>query len=375
MNLSAETGDHRTLLVFSHEFPPHVGGAGVVAQQNARVLARTGYDVTVLTRQRPGAVLKSEYRVRAAPNYGKLWFLAFRKALEYSAFDVILLNDPAAIYTAGLFFDTALLERSICFVHGSEPELVLNTTNPIKKWTFFSNIYMRTIRRAKLVVCPSHYMKKKILEATNGLGINPSKFLVVYAGVDRNQFYHDPKKNFFQRWQIPEACTVLLSVSRVTEGKGYSEKIRIFEKLAVDDPDIYWIIVGSGGYSEKLETLINEKHLKGRVILAGTQPRECLRDFYSNADVFWLLSNQDECFGLVYLEAQACGLPVIGRNKAGVREAIRHNETGFLIDTEDECREIVAERKWKSIDRRQLGDFSNRFRMDDIASVVADTFS
>ena len=79
------------------------------------------------------------------------------------------------------------------------------------------------------------------------------------------------------------------------------------------------------------------------------------------ADCFWLLSNYDECLPLVYLEAQACGIPAIGRKKGGTQETIRNRRTGFLVKSDEECLEILLNREYRYIEKDALRDFSASF--------------
>ena len=88
-----------------------------------------------------------------------------------------------------------------------------------------------------------------------------------------------------------------------------------------------------------------------------------LRDFYSNSDVFWLLSNFDESLPLVYIEAQTCGCPVIGRNKGGVRETISKN-SGFLVENEFEAFQILKNKEYLKLKKENIIKFANQFNSD-----------
>ncbi|MBD3842802.1 MAG: glycogen/starch synthase, partial [Campylobacterales bacterium] len=112
----------KKILIFSHEFPPDIGGAGVVAEQNARALSKNGYSVTVLTKEQKVIKQSKEYRIIPVKSFGKLWFIMYRNSVDFDSFDLIFLNDPASVYVAGLFFNKKLLLKSIVFLQGTEPE-------------------------------------------------------------------------------------------------------------------------------------------------------------------------------------------------------------------------------------------------------------
>ena len=106
------------------------------------------------------------------------------------------------------------------------------------------------------------------------------------------------------------------------------------------------------------------------IIFEGAKNREELRYYYSNVDIFWLLSNFDESFGLVYLEAQACGCPAIGRNSAGVKEAINDGESGFLINSEDEVLDILKDKKYLKLKQEDVLSFSGKFKLDEQVKIL-----
>lgn len=359
------------ILIFSHEFPPDIGGAGVVAQQNARALAEAGNDVTVLTRDRK-INLENDliYTIKRIPTYGKLWFLTYKYAVDFSDYDMIILNDPASIYVAGLFFNKETFDKTIAFLHGSEPELIYQKCSPFQVITFFKFFYTSALTKVKHIVSVSYFMKEKFLNRTK-LHFLSSKIVVNYAGIDSKLFNPDQKGKLKSELSIDQDSQLLISVSRLVRKKGYPEMLNVFEKVLKADNKFYWIVVGSGDYLEDFKEEIKIRKLEGRIFLIGSKKRNELRYYYSNSDVFWLLSNYEESFGLSYIEAQACGIPAIGLNKYGVKEAISV-DTGFLIDSPDDIFEVLVDRKYKNILPESLKCFSDSFNHDRLAKKLLD---
>ena len=354
----------KNILIFSHEFPPDVGGAGAVAEQNASILSQMGYSVTVLTREREVSKYSTEYKIITVNSFSKLWFLAYRTIIDFSNFDLILLNDPASIYVAGMFFDKKTLSKSLVFLHGSEPETIFLHPKLTFKLTYFKHFYTKALQNCKYIVAVSRYMKDKFVEKTK-LSKFSERIIVNYAGVDMKLFYREKNEEFKSKYNIDSNKQVLLSVSRIVKEKGYFEMVEIFKKLVAVYEHYVWIIVGDGQDIDKLKKYVKDLKLDKFVIFEGNRSREKLRFYYSNADLFWLLSDFDESFGLVYLEAQACGCPVIGRNYAGLKEAVSNNKSGYLVDSKNEVLDILISKKYLTLKCDDVKGYARRFNLEE----------
>ncbi len=356
----------QNILIFSHEFPPDIGGAGIVAQQYANSFSQLGYNVTVLTRYQKyynnNNNSSIDYKIIMSKDYGKLWFLSYKNSINFSDFDLIILNDPAATYVAGLYFDETLFRKSVVFLHGTESEAIFKKPKLTMKLVFFKHFYTKTLNHCKQIVSVSNFMKNKFIKQTQLINLK-EKIIVNYTGIDKNEFYPSPNDIFKKKYAIPQNAQTILSVSRIIKEKGYYEMLEIFKKLILTDQGFRWIIVGTGNYLSELQNLVKTAKLEKYVIFTGGMPREMLRDFYSNSDVFWLLSNFDEALPLVYIEAQTCGCPVIGRNKGGVRETISKN-SGFLVENEFEVFQILKNKEYLKLKKENIIKFANQFNSD-----------
>jgi glycosyltransferase involved in cell wall biosynthesis len=132
-----------------------------------------------------------------------------------------------------------------------------------------------------------------------------------------------------------ENLDVLLYVGRIAKGKGVDKLIKILDHVVKAKPKTKLIIVGNdAGYLSTVKSLIQKYDLSKHVIFPGYISKTNLAKYYSLADLVIYPSRQ-EIFGLVILEAMACGKPVIGSDIMGPSEIIVDGKTGFTSNFED----------------------------------------
>jgi phosphatidylinositol alpha-1,6-mannosyltransferase len=135
----------------------------------------------------------------------------------------------------------------------------------------------------------------------------------------------------------------LLTVSRLDERKGHKIVID-----AIKDLDVKYTIIGSGEHEDEIKNKIKQAEVEDKVNMEGFVEEENLADYYQNADLFVMPSEyieetgNFEGFGIVYLEAQSYGLPVIASNEGGASDAMKDGKTGFLISpTSEQVKEKI----------------------------------
>jgi len=355
------------VLIFSNEYPPRGGGTGVVAQQFANGLStQLGYKVEVLTSKFKNIERNSDVVViHEIELVKKLWFYSYSK-FDFSSYDLIILNDPISIVTAGMFFNKDLLSKSICMLHGSEPEYTLDDKSLGKILFNVKYFFRKAILGSKVTLAHSKYMKEKICSRSYYSSCR-DKIMPFYFGFDDNIFNIDSKPyDYIGKHNLPEQAKILLTVSRLDIGKGYIEMLDLFESVTKCRPDFYWFIAGDGPYFEDFSTLIKEKGLNHRIHLLGKVERQKLSSFYVSADVFLLLSNYKESFGLVYTEAQCCGTATIGRNTYGVVEAIEHGVSGFLVDDNSTTAKIIINEDYNNLRKVDIVNNAKRFSLSEV---------
>ena len=155
-------------------------------------------------------------------------------------------------------------------------------------------------------------------------------------GVDLRVFCPGPRER--ARFGLPEEANVFLMVGgldRAHAFKGTAEAIRALAKLAPTRPSVL-ASRGDGDLKPALQALAAELGVSDRVFFLPKCATEDLPRLYRSADALLVPStSKAEAFGIVAIEAQACGLPVIASNLPGVRSVIVENETGWLVQPRD----------------------------------------
>ena len=135
---------------------------------------------------------------------------------------------------------------------------------------------------------------------------------------------------------------MLLTVGNLVERKGHDTVLKALPAILRSIPDVTYLIIGDGPFRPNLERLAESLGVRGSVVFAGRVEAGILPECLAICDVFVMTSRARldqfdvEGFGLVYLEANACGKPVIGGRSGGIVDAVEHESTGLLVDPVDE---------------------------------------
>jgi phosphatidyl-myo-inositol dimannoside synthase len=136
----------------------------------------------------------------------------------------------------------------------------------------------------------------------------------------------------------PGGPPVILTVGRLVARKGQDTLIRALPAVRRAVPGTTLLVVGTGPDRRRLQRLVARLGLVGAVVFAGGRPHQELPPLYAGADVFAMpcrtrrLGLEPEGLGIVFLEAAASGLPVVAGDSGGAGDAVRHGETGYLVD-------------------------------------------
>src|SRR5262249_26054671 len=136
---------------------------------------------------------------------------------------------------------------------------------------------------------------------------------------------------------------VILTVARLAEPeryKGYDRVLAALPAVRAAVPNVHYILVGRGPDSKRIRRLIHELKLEESVTMTGFVRDHELCDHYNLCDVF-AMPSKGEGFGIVYLEALACGRPVLAGNKDASAEPLLNGELGVLVDP-DNVEEIAS---------------------------------
>lgn len=345
----------RTLLI-SFEYPPKCGGAGRVAEELLGFLNQNGIITDLLTAGKAGSVSKGKAKIFYARYIPVLFPVAFKialKAVRAERYHTIILNDIGAALAACMFMDDKTKKRCILYLHGAEPEHIIDHPKFLFRLVSFRKKYIWMLKNCKAVISVSQYMKEYMLRSVQGLG--GQKIHVVHNAVSRHQFYYDPKP-VRKKYKIQDTAEIIFTAGRIEIGKGHDELYLAVKELLEEGFQIVWFIAGEGSFADVLKTNVKKDGLEDHIRFIGNVNQNVLRIFYSSSDVFVQLSRYEEAFGLVYLEAIMCGCPVIAYDKGAIKEVVRNGINGFLIKNMSECMDILKNKSYKKFKRQTITD-------------------
>ena len=196
---------------------------------------------------------------------------------------------------------------------------------------------------------------------------DPERIRLVPPGVDHSLFFPRPRDEARARLHLA-GIRLMLFVGRLQPHKGPDVAVRALAEALARDPlgtqDVVLAIVGGpsgtghGAEVARLMDLAGALDVEERVMLFPPQPQPRLADFYAAAEVV-LVPSRSESFGLVALEAQACGTPVVAAAVGGLRYVVDEGATGFLVEGHDPADH--AERVLRILgDRAEAGRMGQR---------------
>jgi len=185
-------------------------------------------------------------------------------------------------------------------------------------------------QKATRIVTISKYSLANIVEH---YGITADKITIVSNGVDIEKFKPADPAAAKQKLGLSQEPTVLFMGSLIPR-KGLPYLVKAAEKVVKQQANAKFVIVGTGPLRRQIEESVATAGLTINFVFLGNLKEDQLSVAYNAADVFVLPSIQ-EGQGIVLLEAQACGKPVVAFGVGGVNETVHQKETGFLIDLGD----------------------------------------
>ncbi|WP_367154625.1 glycosyltransferase [Methylomonas sp. HYX-M1] len=189
---------------------------------------------------------------------------------------------------------------------------------------------LKALRNADKVFSVSNSLKEYLV----GIGAAPEKITVIGNGVDLIKFFPIEKTLARKKLSITEDAEVLISVGGLVNRKGFHRVIEILPKLLKNHPKLLYLIVGGaspeGNNREYLERLVNDLNLSNHVKFLGAMEAKALHEPLSAADVF-VLATANEGWANVFLEAMACGLPVVTTDVGGNTEVVCNNTLGYIV--------------------------------------------
>ncbi len=217
-------------------------------------------------------------------------------------------------------------------------------------YVIFQGIYS-TRRKKSIRTLPGFFLNRQSLIQADHIFSNRKEDLLnlrrlipndrltyIAPGIDPKAFTFDAgaRSKLRDSWKIPENTPVVLSAAMFRPGvktEGLIWTIKACAEIRRRGNPVHLVIAGDGKERNTLQALA-ESLLSGNVRFVGKIPRDRMNRFYSAGDVF-AFPGIRETLGMVYLEAQACGLPVVAFDNGGIAEVVLDNITGFLTPLYD----------------------------------------
>ncbi|MFN6484679.1 MULTISPECIES: glycosyltransferase family 4 protein [unclassified Nostoc] len=205
----------------------------------------------------------------------------------------------------------------------------------LEVWDIENNATKLALTKADKIISVSNYTRKRLLEDKS---IDPEKIVLLPNTFDASQFKINPKPAYLlKRYNLSNEQPVILTVTRLgrmAKYKGYDQILQALIKVRLHVPNVHFILAGKGDDLPRINDLVSSLNLQDCVTIAGFVPDEELCDYYNLCDVF-ALPSKGEGFGIVYLEALACGKPVLAGNQDGSVDPLAEGELGCLVDPDN----------------------------------------
>lgn len=339
------------VLASAFDYRPRRGGIATCAYELCRAMsALPGVDLRLLAPSargdaefdRHGAFETARVRLPATA-FAAIPALTARTAAQLQIFrpDAILdfLWVPSSV-ASWLLTPQRSLTKTPYFVLAHAMELLESDRDLRRRLRGrLSFLKRRALRGAEEVFAVSHFTGELLRERC---GVAPDRIRVVRNGVDAGRFSPGAKSPELERRYGLEGKTVFLTITRLDDFKGVDRAIASLSRVARDYPDFIYLICGEGPDLPRLRAITRHYRMEGRVRFAGAVEEARLVEHYRLGDCLLLLSREDweapnvEGFGLVFLEAAACGLPAIGGRSGGIPDAVVDGVTGWLVDPTDD---------------------------------------
>ncbi|MGR3303167.1 MAG: glycosyltransferase family 4 protein [Candidatus Scalindua sp.] len=322
------------ILVFTLDFPPTPGGVAIFLHNLCLQLCRQGHNVDVLTRSEKSQEIdkKQPYRVYRYSPFKRLSSLKPILSTIYlhqkNRYQVLFMGHFATSHALGVFFLHKLL---------GIPYVILSHGNDLTRYSIHTKadevIARLLLNNASLVFANSRFTAECLQKRKYS-----GRIEILNPGVDVKQFHYQVDTgDICKKYELEGRC-VLLTVSRLTAKKNIDGVLRVLPKVIQQIPNVLYLIVGDGEERENLKALTDKLHIRQYVHFLGHTENSKLPALYCSADVFVMPSyvtkdtGDIETFGISFIEASACGKPVIAGKSGGVADAVIDGKTGIFVD-------------------------------------------
>ncbi|WP_237150730.1 N-acetyl-alpha-D-glucosaminyl L-malate synthase BshA [Planococcus rifietoensis] len=313
---------------------PTVGGSGVVATELGKMLAEKGHEIHFITSSTPFRLNRLYANIFShqvdVNSYSVFQYAPYDIALATKIAEVIKNEelDLLHVHYAIPHAVCAILGRDmagsdigiVTTLHGTDIT-VLGTDSSLKDAIRYG------IEKSDIVTAVSDSLKQQTYDM-----IAPDKEIeTVHNFVDEREYHQRDSAKLKEELGIEAHEKVLIHVSNFRKVKRVEDVVSTFAKVQ-SAIGAKLLLVGDGPEMSRIHQQVKDLHIEQQVLFLGK--RDNLSELYSMSDVKLLMSEK-EAFGLVLLEAMACGVPAIGTQIGGIPEIIEPEENGFLVKLGD----------------------------------------
>lgn len=319
--------------MISPYFPPIMAGAELYAYEISKYLVEKGYEVDVITKHfgdLQSHELMDGIKVHRARSFNlpKMRSLIsmpamFLKALKLDS-DIVHAH---ITYPSGIIAYLVNKIKKTPYIVTSQGDELLDYPES-KELKYITPILSIVLRNATKVHCISNALKDSLITKFK---VPEEKIVVIPNGVDLEKFKPEPKKDLKKEH---EADFVLINVSRLSPKNNIAKTIEAVKKVAEKHKNFKYLIVGEGEERGNLERLIDKLNLGSTVIFTGWIGHNELPVYIAGAQAF-IRTSVTEGLGIVFLEAMACGTPVIASRVHGILDIVEDHKTGLFVDPND----------------------------------------
>jgi phosphatidyl-myo-inositol dimannoside synthase len=265
--------------------------------------------------------LKFHYCKQANPALSRLWLAA--SLLKY-----LIQVRPDRVYCGHVLL--APLVRALCVPLGI-PYTVLTYGKEV--WEPLAPAKQQALQAADRIWTISRYSRDQLCAAN---AIAPEQVDFLFCAVDAQRFQPAPKSaDLVAKYGLADS-RVIVTVARLWSGdpyKGVDVTIRALPQIVAQYPQVKYLVVGRGDDQPRLAQLAADLGVSDRVVFAGFVATADLVDHYNLADAYVMPSQ--EGFGIVYLEAMACGKPVLSGDADGSADPLQDGQLGWRVPYRD----------------------------------------
>ncbi len=331
----------KTILIPAYDFKPSLGGVANYGHELAVQFSKRAR-VHVVSRKLPGMEEFDQnlpYKITRirTPESALLSVPLFARILRR----LIRVQPPDAVFCPTWLPDGAACRSALgktpipYFVaaHGTEVFENFTSIKNSLRTLLVRKLERKVFDQAEKIFPVSDYTRRVVLGQAPG---NETKVVTVNNGVNCETFKRTALTSDFRAKYKPDRERILLTVTRLHPYKGVDRMLESLAEISRSVPSVRYVVVGVGPDLPRLQALTARLGLEAQVNFLGRLTFSEIVELYSLADLFVLLSREEppdvEGFGLVFLEAAACGLPSVGGRSGGIPEAVDEGRSGWLVD-------------------------------------------